>query len=127
MAEGADDTPCTGPGPLWWQEDHLPSGLSELGLSSEQARTQLARHGPNLLSDQISRPLVLEFLRRFRNPLVILLLGASGISALDGDRASFGIILAMVLCSVCLDFFQEHRAGRAVAALRQSVAVRASV
>jgi P-type Mg2+ transporter len=127
MAEEADGAARTGSGSPWWQEGHLASGVPESGLSSEQARLQRARHGPNLLSDQASRPLWLEFLRRFRNPLVILLLGASGISALDGDRASFGIILAMVLCSVCLDFVQEHRAGRAVAALRHSVAVRARV
>lgn len=66
-------------------------------------------------------------LARFKNPLVILLLVASSVSALTGELTNFFIIAVMVLFSVTLDFVQEHRAGKAAASLRQSVSVRARV
>ena len=73
------------------------------------------------------RSLLVEFLRRFRNPLVLILIAASVISALTGEMASFLIIIVMVLMSVILDFVQEYRAGQAAQRLRQSVQIRASV
>ena len=61
------------------------------------------------------------------NPLVIILLVASGLSAATGDVASFVIVLTIVTISMALDFVQEVRAQNAVEALRRSVAVNASV
>lgn len=69
----------------------------------------------------------LQFLARFKNPLVLLLLVASAISAMTGEMTNFFIIFVMVTFSVTLDFVQEHRAGKAAASLRQSVSLRASV
>src|SRR6266568_158362 len=76
-------------------------GSSPEGLSSGEAAARLAQYGPNILATHRKRTLLLEFLSRFRNPLVIL--------------------------SVTLDFVQEHRAGQAAERLKQSVAVRVSV
>jgi Mg2+-importing ATPase len=70
---------------------------------------------------------VLQFLRRFRNPLIVILLIASALSAATGDVASFVIITAIVLLSIIFDFVQEVRAQNAVEALRRSVAVQACV
>jgi Mg2+-importing ATPase len=97
------------------------------GLSGSEAASRLVKFGPNLFRDHQERPLWLQFLSRFKNPLVILLLVASGISALTGDVTNFLLIAFMVLFSVTLDFVQEHRAGKAAASLRQSVSVRATV
>ncbi len=113
---------------LFWQKP-LTAVLSALnarteGLSSAEAAARLTRYGPNLLTGHERRALVLEFLSRFRNPLVLLLLVASGISALTGEVTSFLIISAIVLMSVTLDFVQEHRAGQAAERLKQSVALR---
>jgi Mg2+-importing ATPase len=99
----------------------------EPGLSAAEAAARLARYGPNQITTHRRRAIVFEFLARFRNPLVLLLLAASAVSALTGDLASFVIISAMVIMSVTLDFVQEHRAGRAAERLKASVAVRASV
>src|SRR5262245_44225070 len=97
------------------------------GLRTEDAAARLAQYGPNVFTSHRRRALLLEFLSRFHNPLVILLLAASGISALTGEVTSFFIISLIVLMSVSLDFVQEHRAGQAAERLRQSVAVRVSV
>ena len=77
--------------------------------------------------DRPERSLLSQFLRRFRNPLVLILIAASVVSAFTGEVASFVIIIVMVLLSVTLDFVQEYRAGRAAQRLRQSVQLRASV
>lgn len=118
------------PGKQWWllQLTTLYQKLdaSPTGLSSSQANERLARFGPNILNPS-KRHVVLQFLLRFRNPLVLLLLAASLISAITGDVMSFAIIMSMVVLSVSLDFFQEYHAERAVEALRRSVAVKAMV
>ncbi|WP_287648523.1 magnesium-translocating P-type ATPase [Accumulibacter sp.] len=98
-------------------------GTGSDGLTSAQAEQQLARCGPNVLRGKSEPALIVEFLARFRNPLVLVLLAASGISALTGEEASFLIVVA----SVTLDFFQEYRAGQAAERLSESVTVRAKV
>ncbi|PLP97885.1 magnesium-translocating P-type ATPase [Cupriavidus pauculus] len=97
------------------------------GLSSAAAASRLAQFGPNLIHGERKRALILQFLTKFRNPLVIILLTASTLSAFTGDTVSFFIIGTIVLISVSLDFIQEYRAGQAADRLRQSVAVRGQV
>lgn len=115
----------------WWLKP-LPEPQAELatdaaGLSSVEALSRLAKFGPNLFRDRQEQPLWLQFFTRFKNPLIILLLVASAISAFTGEMTNFVIITVMVLFSVTLDFVQEHRAGKAAESLRQSVSVRARV
>jgi magnesium-transporting ATPase (P-type) len=47
--------------------------------------------------------------QRFANPLVMILLVASALSAATGDLASFMIVAGIVVLSVLLDFVQENR------------------
>ena len=97
------------------------------GLSNAEAAVRLAHFGPNLIHSERKQAILLQFLAKFRNPLVIILLIASALSAFTGDATSFFIISAIVLISVTLDFVQEYRAGQAAERLRQSVAVRGKV
>ena len=106
----------------WWLE---PAPGPAAGLTSAQALEALARSSLNRFDERPARSLVLQFVLRFRNPLVLILLAASAISAFTGDVANFVIIMLMVLLSVLLDFIQEHRADRAAEKLRESVALRA--
>lgn len=66
-------------------------------------------------------------LNQFRSPLVILLLVAMGISLVLGDRMDVLIVLAVVLMSTLLGFWQEYRAANAVAALLAMIQARATV
>ena len=93
------------------------------GLTSSEAAERLTRYGPNLFHPQRRNALLLQFLAKFSNPLVIILLIASAISALTGDVTSFIIISLIVSMSVTLDFTQEYRAGKEAEKLRQSVTV----
>ncbi|QXE89222.1 magnesium-translocating P-type ATPase [Geomonas subterranea] len=97
------------------------------GLGGAEAARRLARFGFNRIHGERKRALPLQFLAKFRNPLVIILLTASALSAFTGDATSFFIIGTIVFISVTLDFIQEYRAGQAAEGLRQSVAVRAQV
>ncbi|MBK8817231.1 MAG: magnesium-translocating P-type ATPase [Methylococcaceae bacterium] len=115
----------------WWlkplAEPMAASATDAAGLSGKEARSRLAKFGPNLFRDHREQSLILQFLARFKNPLVILLLVASAISAFTGEMTNFVIITVMVLLSVTLDFVQEHRAGKAAESLRKSVSVQARV
>ncbi|MBD9666927.1 magnesium-translocating P-type ATPase [Variovorax sp. VRV01] len=108
----------------WWLGAHTGAAW---GLSQLQADEARARWGTNSFEPQAKRSLALQFLARLRNPLVLVLLAASTISAATGDIANAGIIVLMVLLSVTLDFVQEHRASNAAEKLRASVALRARV
>ena len=115
----------------WWKDDAwLALGQkpeAALGLSAEQAAQRLAEVGPNRFGQTSALPGWRQYLRHFRNPLVLTLLLASGVSAVTGEVTNFLIIACIVLLSVTLDFWQEMRAGQVVERLRQSVAVRATV
>jgi Mg2+-importing ATPase len=97
------------------------------GLTRTEAADRLKQYGPNRLQDATQRALLLQFLAHFKNPLVLVLLAASAVSALTGDATGAFIIGLIVLMSVTLDFVQAHRAGRAAQRLALQVAVTASV
>ena len=102
-------------------------GATPAGLGRGEARARSARSGSNTLRVHGERALIVQYLSHFKNPLVIILLAASAVSALTGEVAGFLIIWAIVLVSVTLDFVQEYRAGRAAERLKQAVMVRATV
>ena len=68
-----------------------------------------------------------QFLRFCTNPLVLILLVASIISAFLGELLNAAIIGAMVVLSVVINFVQAYRSEQAVRRLREQVAPTASV
>jgi len=115
----------------WWlkplTDTQAQLATDAAGLSGVEASSRLSRFGPNLFRARQERSALVQFLTRFKNPLVIVLLVASAISAFTGEVANFLIISFIVLLSVTLDFVQEYRAGKAADRLRQAVSVRATV
>lgn len=97
------------------------------GLSSREAKKRLGKFGPNVIRSERKTAGFVQFLTKFRNPLVIILLVASALAALTGDAISFLIIAIIVLLSVTLDFAQEYRASMTAEQLRQSVDIQAQV
>ena len=119
-----------GPEEIWTEPiDRLLTRLAttRAGLDTAEVQSRLTRYGPNTAAAVKRSPLWLQFLARFRSPLVIILLVASGLSAATGDVASFVVVVTIVTISITLDFVQEVRAQNAVEALRRSVAVQATV
>ena len=97
------------------------------GLSESQVRERLIHYGKNSFRDAPPPHLLLQFIQRFRNPLILLLLFAGLVSAATGEISSAVIISVIVTLSVSLDFIQEHRAEKTAERLKQSVALRATV
>ena len=102
-------------------------GTSTSGLTPEEAEQRLDMYGTNEVARRGRRPLYLEFLSHFRNPITIILLIAAIVSGFLGEPLDAGIIVLIVLISITLDFTQEYRAGRAAEALRKRVATTATV
>jgi P-type Mg2+ transporter len=100
---------------------------AESGLTSPEAALRLLRYGSNDAAAPKRPAAWRRFIRLLANPLVIILLVASALSAATGDVASFVIIASIVLLSVLLDLAQSTQAQNAVDALRQQVALRADV
>jgi Mg2+-importing ATPase len=97
------------------------------GLTSDEAKQRLRLHGPNsLVAESRFAPLI-NFLRFFANPLVLILLAASAISIVLGDQVGGSIIIAIVLLSVVVNFYVEFQARHAVEDIRKQVATTAAV
>jgi P-type Mg2+ transporter len=95
-------------------------GSTQTGLTSDQAARWLATVGRNVLaSHKVTALGVLG--RQLRNPLLILLLAAAGVSAATGDPTDGAIIAAIVVLSVGLGFVNEYRSEVAVAALHANI------
>jgi P-type Mg2+ transporter len=100
---------------------------SEQGLTGAEARRRLDKYGPNDMSG-VKRTLpIVQFLRLFWNPLIIILLIASVVSAILGDPVDASIIVVIVLLSNILNFVQTSRSQNSVEKLRAGVAPTASV
>ncbi len=106
-------------------QQHLQTGKD--GLSSQEAGERLARYGANSLKPQKrSGPLTL-LLGQFKSPIILILLFATGLSFAVNDPADATIILAIVLVSGLLGFWQEHSASNAVEKLLAIVQIKAAV
>ncbi len=97
------------------------------GLSTAEAAARRRRHGPNQLAQPRAAAWAPVLLRQFADPVVLLLIGASVLALILNDVVEASIILAIVVLSSLLRFWQEHRAGRAVERLLALVRVHADV
>ena len=102
-------------------------GSSEHGLTSEEARKRLAQHGPNETASVKRTGIVKQILAPLASPLVLVLLTASFVSAALGDPTDAFIIIAIVLFSTGLDFYQTRRSQQAADKLQSQVALTATV
>jgi P-type Mg2+ transporter len=100
---------------------------SPAGLTSDEAQRRLSLHGPNSMVRESRFAALVSLLRLLANPLVLILLGASGISLALGDSVSGAIIISIVLLSVLLNFFMEFQAQHAAEEIRKQVATTAAV
>ena len=102
-------------------------GRAFSGLSSSEARRRLTEFGPNEIRREEATSAAVLLAHQFASPVIWLLLGASVLSVVLGellDAAAIGII---VIVNAVIGFLQEHRAERAVMALRSMTAPRARV
>ena len=99
----------------------------QVGLSSADAARRLAQYGPNEAAPVRRFSAVVQLLHLFANPLVVILLVASAISAALGQRTDAVIIITIVLVGIGINFWQTYRSQKAADRLRASVAPTATV
>jgi len=87
------------------------------GLRASDAADRLARFGPNTLGADTRINVIRLLIRQFASPIVLLLIAAAMLSVLVDDRTDGAIILAIVIVSGLLGFWQEYNASGIVAAL----------
>src|SRR6267143_4176791 len=92
------------------------------GLSTTEARLRLDKIGPNEPVSSRRTSGIVQVLLLFINPLAIILLVASVISAALGEILNASIIALMVVLSAALNFIQTYRSQRAVERIRNEVA-----
>ena len=120
MTWDANETP-------YWSHDSselaaaLESGPN--GLSSDRAAARLLSVGPNSVEDAPRLSALRLLLRQFQSPLVLILAFAAAISLALQQWVDAAIILAIVLGSSLLSFFQEYRASTAVEELKKRLAL----
>jgi P-type Mg2+ transporter len=104
-----------------------PDQKAPTGLTSSEAADRLRQDGPNAFGREGRRGPLKVLISQFASPLVLILIIASAVSMVVGDRVEAGIILAIVAMSALLGFVQEARSEAAVAALQARLALRATV
>src|SRR5579864_8087857 len=97
------------------------------GLSTEEASRRLRQYGHNTLVRESRFATLLSFFGFFANPLVVILVVASGVSLALGEHVGGLIIIAIVLFSVLLNFLMEFQARHAVEEIRRQIAITAAV
>ncbi|MCJ7720473.1 MAG: HAD-IC family P-type ATPase, partial [Candidatus Hadarchaeum sp.] len=97
------------------------------GLSSEDAKKRLQEYGSNELKKEKRKSHILLFFEQFKNILIIILLIATGLSLALGEVYDAIVIISIVIVSAALGFAQEHRAEKALEALKKMTAQTALV
>jgi Ca2+-transporting ATPase len=92
---------------------------AEGGISTERAQQMLTSFGPNRLAEASPVPLWRKLLEQFRDLVIWILIVAAIISGVLGEWVDTIAILSIVLLNGVIGFFQEERAGRALAALQK--------
>ncbi len=108
--------------PTWHARDTAATlqktGSSATGLNQQEAAARKGQFGANLLPSSPPPGLGLIFLHQFLSPLIYILLAAAVISLAIGEFTDAGFIAAVILLNAALGTFQEWKAEKNAAALR---------
>lgn len=100
---------------------------SKRGLTDEESQSRLMRFGLNLLRPQKGGRVWELMVIQFKSPLILILIFAAGLAFVPHDRTSTLIILAIVLISGLLGFWQERGAANAIRRLLALIQIKARV
>ncbi len=93
------------------------------GLTTRQAINRSKILGYNQIDASKKRHPILKFLSYFKDPLILILIGAAFVAGLTGEIRSTIIILSLILLSVILNFYQEHKSDKAADKISKRIAI----
>ncbi len=98
-----------------------------VGLSGAEAKRLVIKNGPNKIATTSQWHLAKALIKQFTSPIVLILIVATFISMFSGDYQDGFIILAIIIPSGLLGFWQEHRANNTMQKLLEQLTVNCSV
>lgn len=113
-------------GPSASAQDVSSPSVNLASLTAQEAEARLSEFGPNDPASTRHGAFAFELLHLFLNPLVIILLVASVISAFLGQKIEAELIFVIVVFSVTIDFVQTYRSQRAIQRLQEHVSLTAT-
>ncbi|AOZ91540.1 calcium-translocating P-type ATPase, SERCA-type [Paenibacillus crassostreae] len=116
----------------WHQMDveelqHVMGVQSQQGLTEEEVEHKRTLSGWNELSEGKRISPIILFLNQFKDFMVVVLMGATLLSAILGEYLDAVTIIAIILLNGILGFVQEFRAERSLRALKNLSAPNAKV
>ena len=107
-------------------------GSDPRGLTSQEAACRLEKYGKNKLKEAKKESLFHRFLNQLKDPMILILLVAAGVSAVTSIYSQEGlgevaIILVVVLINAILGVYQESKAEKAIEALQAMTAATSKV
>ena len=88
------------------------------GLSSQQAKDNLAKYGKNALIEGKRKTTLQVFLEQFKDLMVIILIIAAVISAFTGELESTLVIIAVLILNAILGTVQHIKAEKSLESLK---------
>jgi Ca2+-transporting ATPase len=99
-----------------------------VGLSSSEVEARRAAFGPNKFAEAKKESGWSKFVRQYRDPMQIVLLGAALISLIViGDRGTALLLFGLTLLNAVMSLNQEGKAEASVAALQKMMIVQTRV
>ena len=118
---------------MFWYNKSVDECINELGsdikngLSSEKAKELLEKNGRNELKQKNKKSLLSKIIDQFKDPMILILIGACIMSAVVGEITDAFIIIAIVVVNAILSLNQEGKAEKAIEALQKMASPMAKV
>jgi len=103
-----------------------PETNLQTGLTEAEAERRLAQYGPNAIEEKRTNPIV-KFLSFFWGPIPWMIEAAAVLSAVVERWEDLAIIVIMLLINAGVGFWEEFKADNAIAALKNTLALKARV
>jgi cation-transporting ATPase F len=116
-----------------WHQLHIRDVTGQLktdlvtGLSAAEVERRLKQYGPNKVTEKAEIPSWKRFLLQFHQPLLYILLVASGLTASLGEFVDGSVIFGVVFILALTGYVQETKAENAIQALSRMVVTEATV
>lgn len=97
------------------------------GLTEDEARRRLQQYGTNELIEKKGEPLFIQFLKQFQSPIVWILVAATIVSLVLGEKADALVIAILLIINAVLGLIQEYKAGKSIEALKKMASLHTTV
>jgi len=97
------------------------------GLTDNEVKSALNKYGYNEPIKRKKHHPIIQFLLKFTNPLIIILLIICVFTLIYSQKFGAIFVFVMVLTSVCIEFFQERRSNKEIEKLIDLVRVKIMV